>query len=143
MANNAVANARLTALPMPDRGSALRPRAGGGHRSIVAHGPATGTGPIAIGANATVSTELEISEDGWLDRLVILETGGAQDLVVTSIKVANDELLNGEVPIALFAPDSTLLPPFGHFVNPNTKVRVAIANHGESTANVLFAFSAR
>lgn len=126
------------------RGSAVRPILDdkgqcGGFRSLIAHG-GTGSAALAIGGAGTLTWA--ISEKAPALRFIAQPDGGDAFITVTSIKVDNDELVTGSVPVKLFAPDSVFNPMVGKWFDTSSKVTASFQNDGAAAQKVFAAFTA-
>lgn len=110
-------------------------------RSLVAIGGPTVT---SVAASSTATMTYSIEEAGVLCHLVIAatDTGDLNELLVTSIKLNNDELITGSVPVSVFRHDSIDSPLFGHKVDRSTKLSITVENKdGATAASVYSGFS--
>lgn len=121
------------------KGSALRPRANGGFRSLVGFG---GPAQTSVAAGATETLTFTISEAGYANKLVLLVDGEASEVEITDIKHNNDSLITGSTPAALFAQDSLHSPAFGHQFRVNDSVSITVKNNDAATVKVLATFTA-
>lgn len=146
--------ARYTDWPM--KGSPTRPAfsENGGFRSVVVLGANAAATSMSDGATGTFT--IPISEDCVLDRLAIscnaavALVAGAENtnvgLLVTSIKVNNDELLGssgGFCPASVFDARSQVSPVFGHRVKVSDNVTVTLSNQTGATVEAAVGFTVR
>lgn len=112
---------------VPQTGSLFR-----GGRNVVGFG-ATDT---SIAAGATEEITIPIRERGVLGHFVVgAAAAELTELIITSIKLNNDELISGEVPAAMFAADAVRSPAFGHRVNVSDQLTVSVKNTDGTNAS--------
>lgn len=130
---------------LPAKGTVYRPAFGDqeGYRSLIATGGNSAATSTADAGSATL-TFAACQEDGVLERMIFVcnaavslvagADASERGVVITSIKVKNDELIGGgNVPAALFSERSLWNPPIGKPVDANTAVSVTYTNNTGAT----------
>lgn len=127
-----IAGPNMVQRPQRYRGSAWR-----GGRSLVA----IGVPPQNVGIGATATFTFTISEPGYLGRLFAAASVQLGDVLITSIKHNNDELITSEVTGEMFAQDAIQSPGFGHYVEVADAVSITLRNDNAAAQDVRLAWS--
>ena len=97
----------------------------------------------SVSASGSKTFEFSPSEAGMLDRLCLItgDSDALREIDVTSIKVDNDELIDGgEVPGLQFDPQNQNYVSMGHLYTANSKIKVTVNNLDATNAETVYCY---